>query len=62
MHWAISLLRKTPRVNYQPGLKKILRSVLDSCTRQELTLPDGSGRKLSFHLSGWDQFEITPRT
>ena len=52
----------TPRVNYQPGLKKILRSVLESCTRQELTLPDGSGRKLSFHLSGWDQFEITPRT
>ena len=52
----------TPRVNYQPSLKKILQRVLENCTRQELTLPDGSGRKLSFHLSGWDQFEITPRT
>lgn len=49
-------------MNYQPSLKKILQSVLENCTRQELTLPDGSGRKLSFHLRDWDQFEITPRS
>lgn len=52
----------TPRVNYQPKLRKILQAILASYTEQALKLPDGSGRKLSFHLAEWTQFEITPRT
>ena len=52
----------TPRVNYQPKLRKILQDILAGYTSQALKLPDGSGRKLRFHLAEWTQFEITPRT
>ena len=52
----------TSRVNYQPKLRKILQTILAGYTRQGLKLPDGSERKLSFHLAEWTQFEITPRT
>jgi hypothetical protein len=48
--------------NYQPKLRKILQAILAGYTEQALKLPDGSRRKLSFHLAEWTQFEITPRT
>ena len=52
----------TPRVNYQPKLRTIIQEILLGYTKQELKLPDGSGRKLSFHLAEWTQFEITHKS
>ena len=52
----------TPRVNYQPKLRKIIKEILTGYTKQALKLPDGSGRKLSFHLGEWAQFEITQKS
>lgn len=52
----------TPRVNYQPKLRTIIQEILVGYTKQELKLPDGSGRKLSFHLAEWTQFEITQKS
>ena len=52
----------TPRVNYQPKLRKIIQEILAGYTKQEMKMPDGSGRKLSFHLAEWSQFRITGRT
>jgi hypothetical protein len=51
-----------PRVNYQPKLRKIIQNLLSSLSDRELTMPDGSGRKLSFHLTEWKQFEISTRS
>lgn len=48
----------TPQANYQPKVRKLLEARLATYNEQDLTMPDGSGRKLRFYLSTWNAFEI----
>jgi hypothetical protein len=47
-----------PKVNYPAKLQKIIGAILQSLTQQGLILPDGSARRLSFHLTRREQIEV----
>ena len=47
-----------PTVNYAPKLRKIIDRVLQDLNASELTLPDGSGRKLRLRLTRKEQIEV----
>jgi hypothetical protein len=46
------------RVNFSPKLQKIISSILEGLNQKGLTLPDGSGRKLCFHLTQRQRIEV----
>ena len=50
-----------PTVNYPPKLRKIIDRVLHDLNQSDLTLPDGSGRKLRRRLTRKEQIEVRVR-
>jgi len=50
-----------PTVNYAPKLRKIIDRLLQDLNAGELTLPDGSGRKLRLRLTRKEQIEVRVR-
>jgi hypothetical protein len=50
-----------PTVNYPPKLRKIIDRVLHDLNQSDLTLPDGSGRKLHRRLTRKEQIEVRVR-
>ena len=50
-----------PTVNYAPKLRKIIDRVLHDLNQSDLTLPDGSGRKLHRRLTRKEQIEVRVR-
>ena len=50
-----------PTVNYPPKLRKIIDRVLHDLNQSDLTLPDGSGRKLRLRLTRKEQIEVRVR-
>ena len=50
-----------PTVNYPPKLRKIIDRVLQDLNATDLTLPDGSGRKLRLRLTRKEQIEVRVR-
>jgi hypothetical protein len=47
-----------PKVNFPAKLQKIISAILQNLTQKGLTLPDGSGRQISFHLTRREQIEV----
>ncbi len=50
-----------PTVNYAPKLRKIIDRVLHDLNQSDLTLPDGSGRKVRLRLTRKEQIEVRVR-
>jgi hypothetical protein len=50
-----------PTVNYAPKLRKIIDRVLQELNASDLTLPDGSNRKLRLRLTRKEQIEVRLR-
>lgn len=48
-----------PRVNYAPQLRRIIDQCLDQINVAELTLPDGTGRRLHFRLAHKRELQFT---
>jgi hypothetical protein len=47
-----------PKPNYPPKVRRIMENYLENLNGNQLCMPDGTGRKLTFRIGKKEEFEI----